>query len=62
MPKTNNLELNIGFNEANKNSIWINEKDENFEILDMAYGTVFNSAEENGIAIKKSENHPSYDQ
>lgn len=61
MPKTTNLELNIGYSEDNKNSIWINEKDDNFEILDTAIGTVFNSAEDNGIEIKKSTNHPIID-
>ncbi len=61
MPKTINLELNIGYTENNEAKLWFNDKDLNFEILDNAYGVVFNSAEENGIQKKKSTNHPIID-
>ena len=61
MPKTINLELNIGFKETDRSELWFDDKDSNFEILDNAYGVIFESAEENGIQKKKSTNHPIID-
>lgn len=61
MPKTIILDLETGFEENEKTKVWFEAKDSNFEILDNAYGTIFEAAEENGIQKKKSTNHPIID-
>ncbi len=62
MPKTTNLNLNIGYDKENKNQTWLIDKDDNYIILDEAIGAVFNGATSNGIQIKESENHLDWDE
>ena len=52
--KTTNLDLNYGYEDTDRTTVWLDGLDDNFQILDTALGTVFKAISDAGITLSRN--------